>query len=606
MQRWGAIWNENQTIWRVWAPGQKIINLILYMVDGQVQSYLMNRDENGVHSLSLEGDYHLIEYIYDLGDQAVVDPYALGLTSNSARGVVMDLSRCEPSGWREHNIPQTSPEEAIIYELHIKDYTYDSNANVLHPGKYLGLAQRGTRLRGLTTGLDHLVELGITHVHLMPVADFITVNENEDAFDDPYNYNWGYDPFNYFVPEGSYATDVKDPTTRIKEFRQMVMALHEAGIKVVMDVVYNHTYLGKDGPLEALAPGQYFRLRQDGTFSDGSGCGNELASERPHVRELIMTSLLHWQREYKIDGFRFDLMGLMDRETAKLIADTLRINDPKVLIYGEPWTAAETTLRLEDRVTKGTQKFNKYSIFNDDFRNAIKGGNDGGDPGFIQGNPRNKDTVLWGIGGSIGGKSYYGMPYESVNYFNSHDNLILEDKLRLSLDNIDKENMDACTKLAFDILLLSKGIVFFHEGNEFRRSKAGLHNTYNSPINLNRLNWLDKHENWNVNAYVVELIKLRKRLACFKAKTYARMEIVPTTHQLRLHWRMYLEESLCLEVMINATKKQWSPLTLEQELYGERTLLWDGFSPCYKPYKGHHVKVAPKRTMVFILNCSTH
>lgn len=514
----GLNYSRERSIFKVWAPEKNNISLVLYHNSrtSTREIFRMEKGPNGVHKsvikTDLKGKYYT--YLVD-GIREVTDPYSITTSLNSKRSGIIDLVETNPNGWENHRRPGERPLcEEVIYELNIKDFTINKNSGAYHRGKYLGLCEERTRYRGLATGIDHLVELGITAVHLMPVYDFITVDENEDRFYDDDNYNWGYDPEHYNSPEGSYSIDPEDPKSRILELKTMIMKLHQRDIKVILDVVYNHTYKTETSNLNILNPDYYYRKRPDGSFSNGSGTGNELATERPMVRKLILDSLKYWLREYKVDGFRFDLMSLIDKKTMEKITSSLRKDKKDLIIYGEPWTGGDSVLEEDLRTRKSSGRELGIALFNDGFRNAIKGDNDGLERGFSQGNSLLKISTEIGIVGSIDydeqHRGFAKSPEETINYVNSHDNLILYDKVKKLYPGAAREELIPYNKLALSILFTSQGIPFIHEGNEFLRSKNMDHNSYNSGIGVNQVDWSLKEKNIDFYKYVKDLILLRK------------------------------------------------------------------------------------------------
>lgn len=515
----GCIYTKDKTTFRVWSPLKDQIILLLYPDSLSVQrkSYRMLKSDDGVHELTIEGDLKGFFYTYLIdGVNEVTDPYSLASSANSIRSAIVDLRETNPPNWDNHHIPTLENDcDAIIYEVHIRDFTINDNSGVKNRGKYLGFAEENTKYNNLTTGIDHLKELGVTHIHLMPIFDFLTVREDIECFYDENSYNWGYDPELYNVPEGSYATNPQEPVNRIKELKKLIMTLHKKGLNVIMDVVYNHTYRSQDSNFNIIMPNYYYRTLDDGTFSNGSGCGNEFATERPMVRKFIIDSLLYWLTEYKVDGFRFDLMGLIDIDTIKEAISILRKKRPDLIIYGEPWGYGISTLPNNLATKKGTQGNNNFALFNDDFRNAIKGDSDGSEKGFIHGDLDDKIATETGIAGSI----YYDddhigfamNPSETINYVNSHDNLIMADKMQMIYPNMDNDGMKRLNKIAFSILFTSQGIPFIHAGNEFLRTKNMNKNTYNAPLSINAIDWSLKEKNLDFYNYFKDLISLRKR-----------------------------------------------------------------------------------------------
>lgn len=553
----GVRFSEENISLRLWAPTAKKVELLIYedyksLRENPLRKYEMNREkENGTHLITVprkenEGKYYLYRlYFNDLSKEGkhvnnityAIDPYAVSVGVNGEKGALVDLfsKECVPEGWNKYNKPRLiNKEDSIIYEMHIRDFTINENSGVSESlrGKFLGAVEEGTFYinkesgNKVKTGLDHLKELGITHVHLLPVFDFASVNE--EITKDENNRNWGYDPKNFNSIEGSYSTDPYTPSIRIMEFREMIKKFHDNGIRVVLDMVYNHMYETLN--MDNIVPLYYFRSDERGKYTNGSGCGNEMASEKPMVRKFILDSILHWIKNYHIDGLRFDLMELIDLDTMKEIVKRSEEIDEKILIYGEPWKGGDSP--LNNGTYKGSQKGLEFSIFNDDFRNALRGNNDPSN-GFINGEQHNKNKawqVIEGIKGSINSITY--KPMESINYLEAHDNYTLWDQIVKSqnhsvekghyrdfneeniLDNFYvKEDL-----LGASILFTSQGIPFIQSGAEFLRSKDGDHNSYKSPDSINALNWAEKERYIEVFNYYKNLISLRKNHSAFRMK----------------------------------------------------------------------------------------
>lgn len=516
----GAIYNKNKSIFRLWAPTQDKVLLAIYENSLCIHRmlYVMKKDIDGVFEITIEEDLEGAFYTFIIGDSEVTDPYSVGVSENGVRSAVVDLSKTNPKGWENHFIPRGSlPCDAIIYELNLMDYSGKENSH--KKGAYLSLVDVENGEDGCRKGIFHLKDLGVSHVHILPINDFLTVEECKEARWEN-NYNWGYDPEHYNVPEGSYSSAPWDPKKRIFELKKMIMELHRAGIKVVLDVVYNHTYRSKDSNFNVLVPDYYYRMKADGSFSNGSGVGNELATERPMVRKFILESLVYWVTEYKVDGFRFDLMGLIDKETVYQIVKKLKEIDEEILIYGEPWVAFESVLPIEERTLKGSQSDCSFSVYNDAFRDGIKGGNDDESKGFIQGNCHMKNIVETGIAGTIDydilHRGFAKNPSETINYINSHDNLILYDKIKKTCPHSSEEELIRLNKFALSILFTSQGIPFIHEGNEMLRNKQMIANSYNSPLEVNEMNWRHKEKYYDFYTFVRELISLRKAYKCLR------------------------------------------------------------------------------------------
>lgn len=527
MEKLGINYSKEKTSFKVLAPTVEDIKLLIYEGSEEISrdEYNMKKRDDGVYSVTLEGDLKDKYYTYLVNNRdEVTDPYSYATSLNGIRSCILDLNETDPKGWEEHFIPfREELCKSVIYEVHIKDFTIDPSSNVEHRGKYLGFCEEGTDYNGLSTGIDHLKELGITHVHLMPVYDYLTVKEEKEYFHHDKNYNWGYDPEHYNIPEGSYSIRPEDPNMRIKELKTMIMKLHEAGISVVMDVVYNHTFRSKNSNFNVLYPNYFYRRLNDNTFSDGSHCGNELATEKEMVGKFIKDSLKYWLEEYKVDGFRFDLMALMDIDTTLEIIKELKDIKKDILIYGEPWTAGSTILSDSMTTSKGTQTDKGFAFFNDEFRNAIKGDNDGYIKGFAQGNIDGKKGVETGIVGSIfydaAHIGFTASPCETINYVNSHDNLILQDKMIKLFPKSTNTELIQYNKFVMSILFTAQGITFIHAGNEFLRSKKMISNSYKGSTSANAIDWSLKEKNIEMFNYMKDLIELKTNYPQFNLFT---------------------------------------------------------------------------------------
>ena len=539
----GAIYSKSKTTFRVFAPEVDVkLALTTNYKNPRKEIFPMTQNEWGVWEITMDNDLDGYYYTYIVNEKyEVTDPYSFTSSINSMYSVVCDMEKTNPDGFKNSKVPQIPEEEAIIYEMSVKNYTADESSGIKNRGKFLGLTEKNTSYHGFKTGIANLKELGITHVQILPIYDFISVDEASERFFDDDNYNWGYDPELYFAPEGSYSSDPTNPKSRIIELKKMIEAIHSENIAVIMDVVYNHTFKSYDSNLNTLGPNYYYRMNKDGTFSNGSGVGNELATEMPFVRKLIIDSLKHWVKEYKIDGFRFDLMALIDIDTIKIALKELRKINPNLIIYGEPWMALGTTLPYEKQTVKGSQKSQGFGIFNDIYRDAIKGDTDSFGIGYIQGAHYLKNTIEEGIAGSIHFDEkrwgFADFASESINYFNCHDNLILYDKLQISLK--DLENIDDYVKLALGLVLLSFGKPFLYEGNEFNHSKNNDRNSYNSPLFINAIDWQEKEENIDVFSYTKDLITLRKDVKVFN-------KINPSTIRESLSSMENIEDSIII------------------------------------------------------------
>ncbi|MEA4882651.1 MAG: type I pullulanase [Clostridia bacterium] len=524
----GAVYSSASTQFRVFAPTALAAWVALYATPDSLACEVveMHPDCDGTWVASVAGDLAGICYTYRVrhggGVNEAVDPYARALTLNGVRGIVVDLAATNPQGWAgDERPPFCRPTDAVVYETHVRDYTVSRTSGAAHRGKYLGLSERGTRGPGMVrTGIDHLVELGVTHVHLMPIMDYASVDESDSQA-----YNWGYDPYHFFVPEGSYSIAPECGTARITEVKRLVQAMHQAGIRVILDVVFNHTYTVEDSPYHLIVPDYYHRTGGACRFTNGSGCGNELATERPMVRKLVLDSLKYWVREYRVDGFRFDLMALIDYETVKEIASSMRTIDPTLLIYGEPWSGGPSGLPTSRMFTKGRQRSLGVALFNDGFRNAIKGDNDGAGQGYATGAPGRELAVMSGVVGAIRYSQeihdFAQAPGESVNYVSCHDNLTLWDKIVRSSPFDSKSDQIRLDLLAQAIILTSQGIPFIEGGAEILRTKGGNRNSYCAGDSVNGFDWGRKGEYRAVFDYYRGLIQMRRSHPAFRMASTA-------------------------------------------------------------------------------------
>ena len=538
----GATYSKSQTHFRVWAPTAEGVLLHLYrkgLGGPPIRSHFMKSDRNGTWVAALRGDLHGTYYtlqsmVDGVTREEAVDPYARAVGANGRRGMVVDLGRTDPAGWARDRGPSLKhPTDAIIYELHVRDFSIHPKSGNKFKGKFLAFTESGTRgPRGVKTGLDHLSELGITHVHLLPAFDFGSVDETRLHVP---QYNWGYDPMNYNAPEGSYAMDPRDGAVRIREFKRMVRALHARGIGVIMDVVYNHTYRAQDSNFDLLVPGYYHRHEMDGTFSNGSGCGNETASEQPMFRKFMIDSLVYWATEYHIDGFRFDLMGLHDIETMNAIRAALDRVNRRILLYGEGWTGGNSPLPEQRRALKAhARKLNRIAAFSDDMRDGVKGPVwDAKQPGFVNGMKGREETIKFGVVASTrhpqvdGEKVWYSKkpwaaePHHTVNYVSCHDNHTLWDKLCIANAANSEAERTAMDKLCAAIVLTSQGIAFLHAGEEMLRTKKGHENSYKLPDRINQIDWTRKARHRDVFEYYRGLIALRRAHPVFRMTSAA-------------------------------------------------------------------------------------
>ena len=532
----GATYSKDKTIFKVWTPFASEVKLNLYKEGLGGDAYdvvTMTKGEKGVWSAEVSGDCNGIYYTYSVTNSGVtnevVDLYARTTGANGKRAMVIDLKSTNPDGWDKVKRPSlVNATDAMVYEMHVRDFTIDKSSGVKNAGKYLGLTEKGTKnSAGLPTALDHILDLGVTHVQLMPVYDYSPNSVDETKLDTP-QFNWGYDPYNYNVPEGSYSTDPYKGEVRVNEFKQMIQSFHKNDVRVIMDVVYNHTAESANSWMNLTVPGYYYRMNDDGSFSNGSGCGNEVASERAMVRKYIVDSVVYWATEYKVDGFRFDLMGLIDIETMKAIREALDKVDPTIIIYGEGWTGGTSLLLGYDAaLKKNTIRFEDKQIgaFSDDIRDGLKGSVfTNTDTGFATGKIGQEERIKAGV---IGATNYPGInwagthtdicspwaanPIQTVNYTSCHDNLTLWDKIALSNKDDSEEDRIKMNLLCASVVYTSQGIPFILSGEEILRSKGGDHNSYKSSDEVNSIKWDDM--NTEVYEYYKGLIEFRKNHA---------------------------------------------------------------------------------------------
>jgi len=505
----GADYCRNQTVFTIWAPTAVSVVLLL-----DKQPYDLLKTERGIWTVTIPGDWHGASYQYKVtvnGKPTVVnDPYAKAMLPNSKAGVVVELARTKQSpSYTKHTI---EPSEAIIYELHVRDATIHEASGVETKGKFLGLAEKNTTTpQGYSTALSYIKELGCTHVQLLPVNDFARVDELTPDKD----YNWGYDPLYYQVPEGSYSSQPEDPVSRINELKQLVHTLHKEGISVILDVVYNHVYKLEKSDFEKIVPGYYFRYHLDGSISNGSGVGNDIASERYMVRKFILDTIDFWLREYKVDGFRFDLMGILDVETLLQIRERTKQEKVPIMLLGEGWNMATALPDHNKAASFNSSNMRGIRFFNDFFRDSLKGELFlEKDTGYANGNGRFIERIPHLVTGST--LSEYGEPFvshvqQSVNYVECHDNHTLWDRFEITNPKTPPSIRRKMHQLATGMTLLSQGIPFIHAGQEWFRTKFGDGNSYISGDRVNQLDWEQREREVNNIEFVKQFIAFRKK-----------------------------------------------------------------------------------------------
>ena len=481
---------------------------------------------------TVKGDLKGKFYTFDIGKGETPGVFAKAVGVNGMRGAIVDMAETNPQGWENDQRPVIqSPADLVIYEMHWRDFSIDVSSGLKNKGKFLALTE--------PKAIEHLKSLGVNAVHILPSFDYASVDETK--LDTP-QYNWGYDPKNYNVPEGSYSTDPYNPVTRIKEFKQMVQALHKAGIRVILDVVYNHTFNIDHSNFQLTYPDMYYRKTADGKYSDGSGCGNETASEKPLMREFMLESVKYWIDEYHIDGFRFDLMGVHDIETMQQIRAEVNKIDPSIYIYGEGWSAGSCAYPVDKLAMKANaQQLNGIAAFSDDMRDALRGPfSDDHKGALLAGIPGEEESLKFGIVGGIAHpqvdmtkvnydkKPWTNNPTEQISYVSCHDDMCLVDRLKASIPSLTDKNIPEkertaelirIDQLAQTAVFTSQGVPFILSGEEMLRDKKGVHNSYNSPDSINHLDWNNLQRYPLLFAYYKNLIQLRKNHPAFRLAT---------------------------------------------------------------------------------------
>ena len=510
----------------VTAPEVKKVNVLISDADNNEAQLVksMKRVGAGKWQLTVKNDLKGKYYLFGVYNNAQPDltpgVFAKAVGVNGQRGAIIDLKDTDPEGWSEDKRPELrNPVDLVIYEMHHRDFSIDYSSGIKNKGKFLALTE--------PKAIEHLKRLGVNAIHILPSFDYASVDESQP---DKPQYNWGYDPLNYNVPEGSYSTNAADPKARIKEFKQMVQALHKAGIRVILDVVYNHTFNIDGSNFQKTYPGYYFRHRPDGTYSDGSGCGNETASEKPLMREFMVESVKYWVNEYHIDGFRFDLMGVHDIETMNLIRAELNKIDPSIYVYGEGWSAGSCAYPQEKLAMKANaRQLNGIGAFSDEMRDALRGPfSDDKKGGFLAGMPNCEESIKFGIAGAIdhpqvdmtkvnySKAAWTNEPSQMIAYVSCHDDMCLTDRLRATVPNISDEELIRLDLLAQTAVLTSQGVPFLLSGEEMLRDKKGEHNSFRSPDSINRFDWNNLKRYPQVFDYYSKLIALRKAHSAFR------------------------------------------------------------------------------------------
>ena len=528
-------YSPEATVFSLFAPGDaKAVTLRLYDKGAggkRLKTVKMALTGDCTWTATVQGDLKGQFYSFDVGLGECAGVFAKAVGVNGRRGAIIELSDTDPEGWAEDVRPVVkSPSDLVIYEMHHRDFSIARNVNLdgeeapsralsQYPGKYLALSEKWAT--------DYLTELGVNAVHILPSFDYASVDET--ALDVP-QFNWGYDPVNYNVPDGSYSTDPFDPAVRIREFKTMVQALHKAGIRVILDVVYNHTFDIDGSNFQRTYPDYYYRKTADGEYSNGSGCGNETASEREMMRRFMTESVLYWIREYHIDGFRFDLMGIHDIETMNGIRAAVSEIDPSIFIYGEGWSAGSCAYPTEKLAMKANMaQLPGIAAFCDDMRDALRGPfSDDTKGAFLAGIPGEEESIKFGIAGAIehpqvdcsmvnySTEPWAAEPTQMIAYVSCHDDMCLVDRLRASIPEVTEEELIRLDLLAQTAVFTSQGVPFILSGEEMLRDKKGVHNSYNSPDSVNQFNWNNPEKYPQVLSYYKGLISLRRSHPAFR------------------------------------------------------------------------------------------
>lgn len=566
-----ADYTPEQTTFRLFAPDNaKTVKLRIYKAGHKgrpERTVKMERTAADTWTATVTGNLMGRFYTFDTGRGECAGVFAKAVGVNGQRAAIIDMDKTDPAGWNDDRRPVVkSPADLVIYEMHHRDYSIDASSGIANGGKFLALTA--------PKAIAHLKELGVNAVHILPSFDYASVDETRLSTP---QYNWGYDPVNYNVPDGSYSTDPYKPETRIREFKQMVQALHKAGIRVILDVVYNHTFNIDGSNFQRTYPDYFYRKTADGKYSDGSGCGNETASERDMMRRFMVESVLYWIDEYHIDGFRFDLMGCHDIETMNAIRKAVDEVDPTIFIYGEGWSAGSCALPTEQLGLKANMKaMPGIAAFSDELRDALRGPfSDDTKGAFLAGKPGEEESIKFGIAGAIehpqvdmskvnySTEAWASQPTQMISYVSCHDDMCLTDRLRASIPGITTDELIRLDMLAQTAVLTSQGVPFILSGEEMLRDKKGVHNSYNSPDSINRLDWNNMERYPQVMDYYKNLTRLRRNHPAFRLGSAdlvrRHLEFLPTQPGLvafRLKDYAGRDDWRNIIVILNAAKQQ--------------------------------------------------
>ena len=590
------------------------VNIYNKGVGGEVlKTVKMKRNGADQWTADIPGDLKGLFYTFQVQTgrkvmQETPGVFAKAVAVNGRRAAIVDMGETNPEGWDNDRRPLTkSPVDLVIYEMHHRDFSISPTSGLKNKGKFLALTE--------PKAVYYLKNLGVNAVHLLPSFDYASVDESKP---DVPQYNWGYDPLNYNVPEGSYSTDASCPMARIREFKQMVQALHKAGIRVILDVVYNHTFNIEESNFNLTYPGYYFRTTADGKISDGSGCGNETASEKPLMRQFMIESVLYWAKEYHIDGFRFDLMGIHDIETMNLIRKALDEVDPNIYMYGEGWSAGTCAYPVEKLAMKAnTRQLDRIGAFCDDMRDAIRGPfNDDHKAAFLGAVPGNEESIRFGIAGCIDhpqidmSKVNYSKapwansPAQMISYISCHDDMCVVDRLKASIPGITTDELIRLDLLGQTMVFTSQGVPFIYAGEEVLRDKKGVHNSFKSPDSINAIDWTNKDRYPQVFDYYRGLMELRRNHPAFRmadaSMVRQHLEFIPTS-----------DCTICFRLKDNANGDSWQDIIviLNASKKAQKVAIPEGCwtSVCeggiinlagIAEYKGKEINVAPQEAII--------
>ncbi|MBQ2520282.1 MAG: type I pullulanase [Paludibacteraceae bacterium] len=554
-----CVYSPQQTQFAFWSNVAEQMEVLIYedAVSDQPSAVSLTKGENDFWTAAVEGDlegkYYTVRSFQN-GEWAPEAPgiFAKAVSINGQRAAIIDLAKTNPEGW-ENDVRPAMPDmtDIVVYETHMRDYTISPNSGIEHKGKFLGMAEE--------PAIRHLKELGITHLQVLPMFDYGSIDETTL---DKNRYNWGYDPVNYNAPEGGYSTDPADPACRIREAKMMIQAMHANGIRVIMDVVYNHTYDVMGCALGRVVPQYFYRLNADGTYANGSGCGNETASDHEMMRQFMVESVCYWAREYHVDGFRFDLMGIHDQETMRQIRAALDEIDSTILTYGEGWAAMSPAYPYEELAMKQwTYKMPRVGAFSDDIRNALIGSPFDHERGFASGNAACKQALMNGL---IACPEWSGEPMQHVSYITCHDNYCLRDRIEVSAKEETEATKIRMNKLAQTAVLVSQGMSFIYGGEELFRTKMGIDNSYQSPDSINIIPWENKTAYADLFTYYQQMIAIRHAHKGFRLGSVEavkeHVEFIPTDNEHLIIYRINALEGIdsakSLIVLLNGGAEQ--------------------------------------------------